>query len=242
MTSHMNMVRDTIRSLRQNSSCIAKEFAAGKIQNYLALFQQRFLKEQYLFINELEVVIRQIYQAGDVEQVRGLEGAAAKKIYQRLNNVIDDDSFSLQKRDRRNPDRMNSLLNLGYYLLFSRINATARSVGLNPYLGFLHSPQDNYESLVCDIEELFRARIDRFIIRLINLKVVSRDDFDETERGLYLKRDTVRKFIDQFEAEMKKKNQKNSLSLKEEIYIQTIVIKKWVLENGSLSFYHWEVT
>ncbi|MFN3533706.1 MAG: CRISPR-associated endonuclease Cas1, partial [Candidatus Brocadia sp.] len=97
-------------------------------------------------------------------------------------------------------------------------------------------------SLVCDIEELFRARIDRFIIRMINLKVVSRDDFDETERGLYLKRDAVRKFVDQFEAEMEKKNQKNSLSLKEDIYIQAIVIKKWALENGSLSFYHWEIT
>ncbi|MDQ1273689.1 MAG: CRISP-associated protein Cas1 [Planctomycetota bacterium] len=126
-------------------------------------------------------------------------------------------------------------------LLFSRINATVRTVGLNPYLGFLHSPQDNYESLVCDIEELFRARIDRFIIRLINLKVVKRDDFVEAERGLYLKKDTVKKFIDQFEAEMEKKSPKDTLSLKEDIYVQTIVVKKWVLENGSLSFYRWEI-
>lgn len=149
--------------------------------------------------------MQQMYQAGDVEQVRGLEGAAAKKIYQRLNNFIDDESFRILKRDRRSPDRMNALLNFGYYLLFSRINATVRAVGLNPYLGFLHSPQDNYESLVCDIEELFRARIDRLIIRLINLKVVTRDDFVEAERGLILKKDAVRKFIEQFEAEMEKK-------------------------------------
>lgn len=220
--------------------CIAKEFAAGKIQNYLALFQQRFRKEQYLFINELEGVMQQMYQAGDVEQVRGLEGAAAKKIYQRLNNFIDDESFRILKRDRRSPDRMNALLNFGYYLLFSRINATVRAVGLNPYLGFLHSPQDNYESLVCDIEELFRARIDRFIIRLINLKVVTRDDFVEAERGLILKKDAVRKFIEQFEAEMEKKSPKDTLSLKEDIYIQTITLKKWAIENNSLSFYRWK--
>lgn len=221
--------------------CIAKEFAAGKINNYISLFKQKFIKEQYLFIDELEGAAQRIYQAGDIHQVRGFEGAAAKKIYQRLNIFIDDDTFCIRKRDRRNPDRINSMLNFGYYLLFSRINATVRAIGINPYLGFLHNPRDNYESLVCDIEELFRARIDRFIIRLINLKVVSRDDFDETERGLYLKRDAVRKFIDQFEAEMEKKNQKNSLSLKEDIYIQTIVIKKWALENGSLSFCHWEI-
>lgn len=221
--------------------CIAKEFAAGKLQNYLALFQQRFRKEQYRFIGELEGVICQMHQAGDVAQVRGLEGAAAKKIYQRLNNFIDDDAFALQKRDRRSPDRMNSLLNLGYYLLFSRINATVRAVGLNPYLGFLHSPQDNYESLVCDIEELFRARIDRFIIRLINLKVVGREDFVETERGLHLEKDAVRKFIDQFESEMEKKGAQGTLSMKEDLYVQTIVLKKWALENGSLSFYRWKI-
>lgn len=221
--------------------CIAKEFAAGKIQNYLALFQQRFLKEQYLFINELEEVEQQMYQAGDVEQVRGLEGAAAKKIYQKLNNFIDDDAFHIQKRDRRSPDRMNALLNFGYYLLFSRINATVRAIGLNPYLGFLHSPQDNYESLVCDIEELFRSRIDRFIVRLINLKVLGRDDFVEAERGLILKKDAVKRFIEQFETEMEKKSPRDTLSLKEDIYVQTITLKKWALENRSLSFYRWKV-
>ena len=59
--------------------------------------------------------------------------------------------------------------------------------------------------------------------------------------GLYLKKDTVKKFIDQFEAEMEKKSPKDTLSLKEDIYVQTIVVKKWVLENGSLSFYRWEI-
>lgn len=221
--------------------CIAKEFAAGKIENYLSLFRQRFRKEQHRFLDELEGVVRQMHQAGDVAQVRGLEGAAAKKIYQQLNNFLDDDAFSLQKRDRRNPDRMNSLLNFGYYLLFSRINATVRAVGLNPYLGFLHSPQDNYESLVCDIEELFRARIDRFIIRMINLKVLGRDDFVETERGQYLKKEAVKKFIGQFAAEMEKKGAQGALPLKEDIYVQTVVLKKWALEHGSLSFYRWKI-
>jgi CRISPR-associated protein Cas1 len=36
---------------------------------------------------------------------------------------------------------------------------------------------------------------------------------------------------------MEKKSPKDTLSLKEDIYVQTIVVKKWVLENGSLSFY-----
>ncbi|MEW6602529.1 MAG: CRISPR-associated endonuclease Cas1, partial [Nitrospirota bacterium] len=140
--------------------CIAKEFAAGKLGNYIALLKQRYVKEQNRFISELERVTQDIYQAGDIHQVRGFEGSAAKKWYQRLNVFIDNEIFHIRERNRKKPDRINSMLNFGYYLLFSRINATVRALGLNPYLGFLHSPEDNYESFVCDIEELFRPRID----------------------------------------------------------------------------------
>lgn len=116
-----------------------------------------------------------------------------------------------------------------------------RAVGLNPYLGFLHSPEDNYESLVCDIEELFRARIVRLIMRLVNLKVITKEDFTETDRGFYLKKEAVKNFLNQFEAEMERKNAKNTLSLKESIYVQIMVIKNFVMENKPLSFYNWDV-
>ncbi len=221
--------------------CIAKEFAAGKIGNYIALLKQRYVKEQNLFIGELERVIQRIHQAGDIHQVRGFEGSTAKKMYQRLNVFMDDDTFHIRERNRKKPDRINSMLNFGYYLLFSRINATVRALGLNPYLGFLHSPEDNYESFVCDIEELFRPRIDRFIIRLINLKVITKDDFSETEKGFYLKKDAVKKFLNQFEAEMERKTSVNTLSLKENIYVQTTVFKNYALENKPLTFYIWDV-
>lgn len=220
---------------------IAKEFAAGKIKNYISLFQQRYVKRECLFIRELEAAVGDIQRAGDIFQTRGIEGAAAKKIYSELNKFIDDPYFYFLKRERRNPDPVNSLFNFGYYLLFSVINATVRSSGLNPYLGFLHSPADNYESLVCDIEELFRPRIARFLLRLINLKIIVKDDFLETERGFYLKKEAARKFLNHFEYEMNRKASKTELSLKENIYVQITIIKKWVLEGGSFSFYRWEV-
>jgi CRISPR-associated protein Cas1 len=185
--------------------------------------------------------ISRINQAGSLEEIRGLEGSMAKRIYQQLNPMIANPAFHIQKREREKPDPINSLLNFGYYLLFARINATLRAVGLNPYLGFLHSPSDEYESLAYDIQELFRPFIDRFIIRILNLKVISRDDFRETKDGAYLKREAVKKFIDQFEAEMVRKSEKRELSLEERIYFQVLVIKKWVLEDASLTFYGWEL-
>lgn len=220
---------------------IAKEFAGFKLNNYISMFKQRYVKELNLFIREIESYINRIHQAGDIHQMRGFEGAIAKKIYQNLNGFINDTTFHIIKRQRRPPDRINSLFNFGYYLLFSRINAIVRAVGLNPYLGFLHSPQDNFESLVCDIQELFRSRIDRFIIKLINLKVIKKDDFVETDKGYYLTKNARNVFLNHFEAEMEKKGSKNTLSLEESIYVQVEVIKKYVLEDTPISFYDWNV-
>lgn len=219
--------------------CLAKEFAAGKIKNYIAMFKQRHEKKQDSAVNELQFYMQRIFSAADRAQARGFEAAAAKRVYQILNASIDDEFFHIRKRERKKPDAINSLLNLGYYMLFSRINATVRAVGLNPYLGFLHNPEDSYESLVCDIEELFRARIDRLIVRVINLKIITKDDFVNTEKGCYLKRDSIKKFIRRFEEEMERKNVRNKLSMKEGIYAQVMRVKKWVTENGSITFYEW---
>jgi CRISPR-associated protein Cas1 len=216
---------------------IAGEFAAGKIGNYISLFKQKYKKGSNQLINGLYDAVSRIRDARSIAAVRGIEKRSSKEIYQGLNRLIDSPLFYLDKRARKEPDRINSLMNFGYYLLFSRINATLRAAGLNPYLGFLHSPADDYESLVCDIQELFRARIDRLIVRLINLGIIHDKDFNDTGRGYYLTREGVKKYLKHFEIEMNKKKQ-DTLSLKEHIYLQVDILKKWVLENKSLTFYN----
>lgn len=220
---------------------IAKDFAACKLQNYVPLFCQRYVKDQNLFIGQIERTVANIYAAADIHQVRGYEGAIAKKIYGQYNGFIENLAFHIHKRDRKEPDPVNALLNFGYYLLFTRINATIRAVGLNPYLGFLHSPEDNYESFVCDVEELFRSRIDRFIISMINLKVITETDFTRTETDCRMSKDAIRKFVNNLEREMERKNSRNVLSLKESIYVQIMIAKKYFTENGNLTFYRWQL-
>lgn len=221
--------------------CIAKSFAAGKLFNYEALFKQRYARNMNLFIQQLERAVANIQAASDIHQVRGYEGAMAKKIYEQYNNIIHNPAFHIKKRERKTPDPINALLNFGYYLLFTRVNATIRAVGLNPYLGFLHSPEDNYESFACDVEELFRSRIDRFIISLLNLKIITEVDFTQSEKECRLSKEAVKRFINHLEKELDRKNAKNTLSLKEAIYVQVIVAKKYFTENGNLSFYRWTV-
>lgn len=222
-------------------TAIAKEFASRKIAHYASLFRQRYIAGQNEIIKELDEATSKINRAAGIDEVRGLEGSITKKIYQNINSFIDEELFRIKKRDREHPDRINSLMNFAHYLTFSRINATVRSVGLNPYLGFLHAPEDSYESLVADIQELFRANIERFIIRVVNLKVIKKEDFVETARGMYLTHDAAKKFIEKFEYEMERKGGAGAHTLSDSIYAQVHVIRKWVLEQGSLVFYNWVV-
>jgi len=219
---------------------IAKEFATGKIRNYNSMFLQKHEPVRSLFINELEGYIRDINGACDVNTVRGIEGVSARKIFQRLNRYINNKAFHIQKRTRKQPDPINSLLNFGYYLLFSRIKATTMGLGLNPYLGFLHSPMDNYESFVVDIQELFRSRMDRFILRILNLGIITKEAFEETPKGFYLNSEGRRKFLHHFEVEMGKRAARNSLSLREAIYMQVKCFKDYFLDNRPLAFYSWD--
>ncbi len=219
--------------------CIAKEFATAKVKNYVPLFAGRYAKGSGKIIQDLEGAAARMCQAADLNELRGMEGAAARKIFGLYNGFLDDPAFHMSERRRKSPDRINSLLNLGYYLLFSRINAIVRAMGMNPYLGFLHGPENTYESLVCDIQELFRARIDRLIIRVVNLKQIKPEDYTETERGIYLKRDAVKTFIGQFEAGMDRKKP-GELSLKEHIHAQAVVIRDFMTSGRELSLYRWQ--
>ena len=205
---------------------IAKEFAANKVLSYIPVFQQRYQRGDNTLIRRLTEAAENIRGASHVDEVRGIEGATARETLRQFSNRINNPAFRLIKRERRHPDRINSLLNFGYYLLFSRVNATVRVVGLNPYLGFLHSPLNDYESLVCDIEELFRSRVDRLILRMLNLKIITESDFKESDRGYYLTRDGIHKYLSAFENEMQLKSGQECLSLGEKYLCASNCVQK----------------
>ncbi len=124
--------------------------------------------------------LRSLPSAPSVEALRGTEGQAAAAIYPVVNSLALDPAFhSPLRRARQKPDLWNTLYDAASSLLFSRLNLLLRSRGLNPYLGWLHSAQDHYESLVCDLQEPFRARLDRFLLKLVNKRTITPEHFEE---------------------------------------------------------------
>ena len=163
----------------------------------------------------------------------------SKTFYTYFNELIQEKDFILRRRDHKLADPINALMNFSSYLLMTKINSIIRALGLNPYLGFLHSSGSDYESLVYDIMEAFRGRVYRFLLKIINLKIITASDFDITDHGAFLHPEARKKFIAQFEKELNTVSNKTGLTLREHIYAQVIILKKWAYEEGSLTFYKW---
>ena len=67
-------------------------------------------------------------------------------------------------------DLVNSLLNYGYGILYSRLWAVLVRAGLNVNIGFLHKPQPGKAGLLYDFIEEFRAAaVDRTVFAMLNL-------------------------------------------------------------------------
>lgn len=190
---HYSGLTDTERLI------LAKSFATRKIENYRPLIRARYHAGHAQLLKTLEAALTGIEQASNTQGIRGHEGYAARQMMAALNDFITVPEFRFAKRQRHLPDRMNALLNFGYYLLFTRLNTLVRAAGLNPYLGYLHDGDDDYESLVCDIQEVFRAPVDRLLLSLVNRRIIQPHDFRETPDGMRLQPAAIKRFIIRFE-------------------------------------------
>ena len=83
------------------------------------------------------------------------------------------------------------------------------TVGLDPFLGFLHTTEYSRPSLVLDLMEEFRVIIvDSVVLRLINTGMMSKADFKRPERegeAVLLTDEAVRKFLHHYEERVNSK-------------------------------------
>ena len=224
----------------QDRNVIASRIVIAKIHNYLAWFKESWPSEHNHEIRlKLEAVVAAVSKAETIDIIRGFEGAAAKEVFHFVNDRLNSPFFKSKGRKKRErEDPWNSLLDFAYSLLFTRINVLLRGRGLNPYLGVLHSHKDNYESLVCDLQEPFRCRMDRFITRLVNIKIIQEDNFEQDEHGRYrLCSTAIGTFLERFEQEMATRIGNDNGTLKQLLIAQVHAIQQWAMGDDSIRIY-----
>ena len=138
-------------------------------------------------ITSVSALLPQIMETIDLDSLRGLEGSGAKAYFDAFDQMIlrDKDHFFFHGRNRRPPlDNVNALLSFAYHLLSNDCASALESVGLDSYVGMLHRDRPGRESLALDLmEELRPCFADRFVLTLINNRIIGAQDFERAESG-----------------------------------------------------------
>lgn len=147
--------------------------------------------------NQLQSLLSQIAVETDLDSLRGLEGSGAAAYFSVLDDMIlqGKETFYFRERSRRPPlDPFNALLSFAYSLLAHDCASALEGVGLDAYVGYLHRDRPGRESLALDLmEELRPCFADRFVLTLINNRVVKATDFDVRESGAVFLTDGARR-------------------------------------------------
>ena len=191
----------------ERSNQIARNFILGKVYNSRWVIE-RATRDYALRLDveklknvskDLVNTLKLIDTARNLEQLRGYEGEAATRYFSVFDDLIlqQKENFFFHNRNKRPPmDNVNAMLSFMYTILAHDVASALETVGLDPYVGFLHKDRPGRISLALDLmEELRSVCVDRFVISLINKRVVNKKGFVEKENGAVFMNDDTRKII-----------------------------------------------
>lgn len=151
-------------------------------------------KRKSSFLNES---CRNALKAADVDSLRGIEGEGASVYFSAFDDMIlqQKDNFYFRVRSKRPPlDNVNALLSFAYSLETGMCASALEAVGLDPYVGFMHTERPGRRSLALDLVEEFRAPMcDRFVLSVINKRIITNNDFFKREDGAVMLTENGRK-------------------------------------------------
>lgn len=192
---------------QEQSLKIAKNCMIGKVYNSrwileraardypLRLDSEKLKSKSALLANNL----KKIQECEKASVLLGIEGESAAVYFSLFDDLIlqQKETFSFHGRTRRPPlDYVNAMLSFAYSLLAGMCGAALETVGLDPYVGFYHKERPGRMSLALDMmEELRGVMADRFVLTLINKKLVKKEGFIKKENGAVIMDDETRKIF-----------------------------------------------
>lgn len=181
---------------RNEDACrVARNMIFGKVYNTRWVIE-RALRDHPMRVDEKKlrgVAARMasqlpvIEKAEDLDILRGLEGSTSADYFSVFNELIlvQDSEFVFDGRNRRPPrDNVNAMMSFAYAILANDCAAALESVGLDAYVGFLHTDRPGRASLALDLMEELRGPVaDRLVLTLINNRMIRDKHFERREDG-----------------------------------------------------------
>lgn len=142
---------------------LARAFVGAKVHNQRVVLRRFNRRRQDEAVATQETRMRQATQgletAPDLQQVRGIEGTAARAYFQALATLLPEQWGFAGRRRQPPTDPFNVLLSYGYGVLFHTLHTLVERRGLNGWLGTLHAADGRHPALVSDLMEEFRALV-----------------------------------------------------------------------------------
>ena len=209
--------RAQFRAADDSGKCaaIARQIIAGKLQNsrnslLRAARETDSADERARVTVATDALARQLHELGQwtpedlcltgaLDRLRGAEGSGGATYFGVFSSLLKQQraDFGFAGRSRRPPrDLINCLLSFLYALVRHDCIAALTSVGLDPFVGFLHADRSNRPSLALDLMEEFRPWLaDRLAVTLVNRQQVGPEHFRLREGGAVEFTDAGRKLV-----------------------------------------------
>lgn len=217
---------EQFRLARDKRVCLelARQFVHGKIRNHRTMLMRNHVEAPVPVILKLKRASEDALAAGTLEELLGIEGAAASLYFSEFSGMVkvEEDlppasqldaaprarqlafNFHFEHRNRRPPtDPVNAMLSLAYSLLSKDCTLAALAVGFDPYVGFYHQPRFGRPALGLDLMEEFRPLIaESAVLSCVNNRVVAEGDFVRAGQAVNLSAAGRKRFFQTYEQRM----------------------------------------
>lgn len=230
-----------IEAFKSNTLSLIHNNVAAKLMNTRHLIE-RTIRDYgdddslTAFSAQLKERAKSVYGETDVEIIRGVEGACAKKYFELFGLLIRNERpiFHTYGRSKHPPlDAVNAVLSFLYSVLTNDFASALESAGLDSYIGFYHTQRPGRVSLACDMVEEVRCIAERMVISMINLKMLDEKDFEKQPAGAVFLSDRGRKKV-LAKLQEKKREKCNHYVLKQKVpyglipFVQSNLMAKFV--------------
>lgn len=191
---------------------IAKKVVFAKVHNQLTILRRYnrnlALESVNSSIRNILAIRKNIFSADDFRKLMGYEGIISRVYFYALGEIVPE-QFRFTKRTKQPPrDPFNSMLSLGYSMLFNEIMTGVLGCGLHPYVGFLHRLGKGHPALVSDLIEEWRAPlVDSLVLALVKRNMIDYSAFTCTEEGYFLDADARKVFLQAYNKKLRSLNQ-----------------------------------
>lgn len=188
----------------RKQALIAKLIIQQKIEGTLKVLDFIKTKKPDFTFEPVKRYTMEIETVNDLRSVLRIESVVSQHYWKYLASIFDKKwefisrNFGDNKDSKDADDPINALFNYGYAILESECWKVANTIGLEPYIGFIHKTHTNRAPLIYDLQEPFRWLVEMSTLKILFEKKIKKTNFITTDEGnVRLKPSAVKIVLDE---------------------------------------------